>query len=330
MAGSGNGGRRMAGGPLRARRRWAIAAVVVGVWLLLRLVLGSLIGSLALLLLLAALAVVVAMTLRSFGIDRDHPLVRRLATRPWRDGREVLHLALRHLSEVFIVMPNGSLLAPSAIELCMNPADLESLADVIDLALVNANAAEAYEAEVGACSARIARDLPVEVSVVGDPEVPAGRYRLRQRRHSAGRVPVRAGRVPVPAGGTAEGFHDGFTWGDPAVAETIMTGEATVSAAAQNPLLRLVTGGMAAETRMSGARAGRGDAAELVLPAEPTVSRVHARFACTGGEWWITVVGTNGAVLNGTPLTGDHVIRDGDSIQWGRQAGALVSRVEVR
>jgi pSer/pThr/pTyr-binding forkhead associated (FHA) protein len=114
------------------------------------------------------------------------------------------------------------------------------------------------------------------------------------------------------------------------LAETVMAGEATVSEAAQNPLLRLVTGGMAAETRVSGARAGRGDAAELVLPAEPTVSRVHARFACTGGEWWITVLGTNGVALNGTPLTGDHVIRDGDSIQWGRQAGALVSRVEVR
>jgi FHA domain len=337
MAGSGNGGRRMTGGPPRARRRWAIAAAVVGVWLLLRLVLGSLIGSLVLLLLLAALAVVVAMTLRSFGIGRDHPLVRGLATRPWRDGREVLHLALRHLSEVFIVMPNGSLLAPSAVEVCMNPADLESLADVIDLALVDANAAEAYEAEVGACSARIARDIPVEVNVVGDPEVPPGRYRLRQRKHGAGRaqvragrVPVGAGRVPVPVGGTAEGFHDGFTRGDPVLAETVMAGEATVSEAVPNPLLRLVTGGMAAETRISGARAGRGDAAELVLPAEPTVSRVHARFACTGGEWWITVLGTNGVALNGTPLTGDHVIRDGDSIQWGRQAGALVSRVEVR
>jgi hypothetical protein len=303
------------------------------------------------------------MVLRSFGIGRDHPVAQRLATRPWRDGREVLHLALRHLSEVFIVMPNGSLLAPSAVEVHMNPADVESLADLIDLALVNAEAAEAYEAEVAACSARIARDIPAEVSVVADPEVPAGRYRLRQRKHGAGQFPGHGGQFPVhggqfpghggqfpvhggqipghggqiavPAGPTRADvtddlFHDGFTRGDTATAQTMMTGEATVSEVAQIPLLRLVTGGTVAETRMPAARAGRGRATELMLPAEPTISRVHARFAYTRGQWWITGVGSNGVVLNGMPLAGEHVVRDGDSIQWGRQASALVSRVEIR
>src|SRR5215831_17357665 len=313
MAGRGNGG------PLwtRSRKRWAIAAGAVGVWLILLYFSGSLIGSLVLFLLLVMLVLGLVMVLRSFGIGWDHPLARRLATRPWRDGREVLHLALRHLSEVFIVMPNGSLLAPNAVELHMNPADVESLADVIDLALVNANAAEAYEDEVAACSARIARDIPVEVSVVADPEVPLGRYRLRQRKHSAGQVPAHAGQVPayagripvhggqipphggqIPAHGgpvpvhagrvradeTDDLFHDGFTRGDTATARTMMTGEATVSEMAQIPLLRLVTGGTAAETRMPAARAGRGRAVELMLPAEPTISRVHARFVYTRGE----------------------------------------------
>ena len=339
MAGRGNGG------PLwtRSRKRWAIAAGAVGVWLILLYFSGSVTGSLVLFVLLAMLALGLVMVLRSFGIGRDHPVARRLATRPWRDGREVLQLALRHLSEVFIVMPNGSLLAPSAVELHMNPDDVESLADVIDLALVNAEAAEAYEAEVAACSARIARDIPVEVSVVADPEVPAGRYRLRQRKHGAGQIPVHSGQVPAVHGGqlpvhagparadeTDDLFHDGFTRGDTATAQTMMTGEATVSEMAQIPLLRLVTGGTAAETRMPAARAGRGRAVELMLPAEPTISRVHARFAYTRGEWWITGVGSNGVVLNGTPLAGEHLVRDGDSIQWGRQASALVSRVEIR
>jgi hypothetical protein len=338
MAGRGNGG------PLwtRSRKRWAIAAGAAGAWLLLLVFTGSVTGSLALFFLLVMLVLGLAMVLRSFGIGRDHPLARRLATRPWRDGREVLHLALRHLSEVFIVMPNGSLLAPSAVELHMNPADVESLADVIDLALVNANAAEAYEEAVAACAARIARDIPVEVSVVADPEVPAGRYRLRQRKHSAGQLPVQGGRIPVHGGQvpvhagraradeTDDLFHDGFTRGDTATAQTMMTGEATVSEMAQIPVLRLVTGGAVAETRLPAARAGRGRAVELMLPAEPAISRVHARFAYTRGEWWITGVGSNGVVLNGTPLAGEHLVRDGDSIQWGRQASALVSRVEIR
>ena len=95
------------------------------------------------------------------------------------------------------------------------------------------------------------------------------------------------------------------------------------------PLLRLVTRGSTAETRVPGARAGRGDAVELRLPDEPTVSRVHAEFTFAGGQWRITSLGRNGAALNGMPLDSEHVLSDGDSIQWGRRSDAMVSRVEI-
>ena len=68
---------------------------------------------------------------------------------------------------------------------------------------------------------------------------------------------------------------------------------------------------------------------ELVLPDEPTVSRVHAEFTFTGGQWRITGLGRNGVTLNGTPLIGPHVLGQGDSIRWGRRSDALVSRVEI-
>jgi hypothetical protein len=251
-------------------------------------------------------------------------------------------VALRHLSEVFIVTPQGSLLAPNAVELLMNPADIESLAELIDLSLVNASAAEAYAAEVASCSARVVANVPLEVCVVADAAVPPGRYRLRQRAPcpislaagpatSADRVctayPVGAA-PPVSAG--VGPFRDGLTRSDLVVAPTVMTGSATVTESALPPLLRLITNGAVAETRVSGARAGRGEAAELQLPAEPTVSRVHATFTCTGGEWRITVLGRNGVLLNGTPVTSEHVVRDGDSIRWGQQSGAPVSAVVIR
>jgi len=104
---------------------------------------------------------------------------------------------------------------------------------------------------------------------------------------------------------------------------------ATVAAAAPVPLLRLVTNGNVTETRVPGARAGRAREAELRLPEEPTVSRVHAEFTFTDGRWHVTNLGLNGVTLNGTPLTGEHPISDGDSIGWGTQPGALVSRVEI-
>ena len=195
----------MAAGRLqgRSRRRWVIAGAVTGLWLLMLIISGSLTASLVLLVLALLFLGLMAVGLRSLGIGRDHPAVQALATRPWRDGREVLALALRHMSEVFIITPNGSRLAPSSVELCMNPADIDSLANLIDLELVNASAAEAYVAEITASGAQVRQDVPIEVRVVPDPAVPAGRYGLRQGRPDALRAApgdaVRAGVAPAPA-----------------------------------------------------------------------------------------------------------------------------------
>jgi hypothetical protein len=364
---AGNTARGRAPLQARSRRRWLLAAGIAGFWLVLLMGSHSLMGGTTLLLLLGALAFCLVVVLRIFGFGRDHPWFQRAASRPWRDGRDVLRVALRHLPEVFIVTPNGSLLAPNAVELRMNPEDIESLAELIDLSLVNASAAEAYAAEVAACAARVVQDVPLEVCVVAGPEVPPGRYRLRQRTGSgfsapagvagpagaagpagvaalagvaapagavapavAARPVVMAGPVVMadPAGAATNHYHDGRTKSDPAVSAALLTGDMTVTEAALNPPLRLITGGAVAETRVSGARAGRG-AVELRLPVEPTVSRVHASFTCTGGEWRITVLGRNGVLLNGAPLTGEHVVRDGDSIRWGRQHNAPVSTVAI-
>jgi hypothetical protein len=350
MGDQAGGGRRRAGGRLQARnrRRWVIAGAVTGLWLLLLIVSGSLTSSLVLLVLALLFLALMAVGLRSLGVSRDHPAVQALATRPWRDGREVLALALRHMSEVFIITPNGSRLAPSSVELCMNPADVDSLANLIDLELVNASAAEAYVAEITASGAQVRQDVPIEVSVVPDPAVPVGRYGLRQGRPDALRVPPGAGfagPAPAPvlaragsATAAAVASHGGRGGPAPAEAATMAAwtpGDATTSAAtmcelAPNPLLRLVTGDLTAQTRVSGACAGRGPAAELLLPEDPTVSRVHAQFTCAEGEWRITGVGLNGVALNGTVLTDEQVVRDGDTIRWGRRPDSLSSRVQIR
>jgi FHA domain len=379
----------------RSRRRWAAAAAIAALWALLLAGTGSLVVGTALLMLFAAVGVVCAVALRSLGINGDHPWVRQLATRPWRDGSDVLRLGLRHVAEVFIVTPTGSLLAPNAIELLMNPDDLAALTETMDLEVINASATELYSAQVTAHGARLASIGPVAASVTGDPAIPLGRYRFRQGRPPAYAAPdayrapsvgylaapdaysappadqlaqsdanlARAADYPAPSAayrppsaaypappdvypappdvyppsdgdlaypnGTAFPYaHDGRTRGEPA-ARTIRTGQLTVTEAVPAPLLRLVTGGSSAETRVSGARAGRGDAVELRLPDEPTVSRVHAEFTFTAGQWRITSLGRNGAALNGMPLDSEHALSDGDSIQWGRRSDAMVSRVEI-
>ena len=380
----------------RSRRRWAIAAGVAGLWALLLAGTGSLVVGTALLMLFAAGGVVCAVALRSLGINGDHPWVRQLATRPWRDGSDVLRLGLRHVAEVFIVTPTGSLLAPNAIELLMNTGDLALLTETMDLEVINASATELYSAQVTARGARFASIGPVAASVTGDPAVPAGRYRFRQGRLPAYAPPdayrapsgshlapasaysappvdqlapadasfarpadcpapsaayhapsdayiARPADYPAPSAayhappdgdlaypnGTAFPYaHDGRTTSAPE-ARTILTGQLTVTEAVPAPLLRLVTRGSTAQTRISGARAGRGDAVELRLPDEPTVSRVHAEFTFADGQWRITSLGRNGMALNGQPLDSEQVLTNGDSIWWGRRSDAMVSRVEI-
>ena len=186
------------GAPRRNRRRWAVAAAVTVCWVVLWTVTGSLVGGTLVLLFLAGLGVVTVLALRALGVTRDHPWVRQIATRPWRDGQEVLQLALRHLPEVFVVTPSGALLAPTAVELRLNPRDFGSLGERMDIGLVETSAAEVYGEQVAAHGARLAGPGPVEVSLISDPSVPEGRYQLRQGRPLGAAGP--AGFQPGPAG----------------------------------------------------------------------------------------------------------------------------------
>jgi FHA domain-containing protein len=379
MADRRDGPRRLPRAPLRSRgrRRWVVLIGVAGMWLLFLRGTGSVAVATVMLLMLATAIGLGLMALRWLGVDRDHPWVQRMGERPWRDGREVLQLALRHLPEVFIVTPSGSLLAPNAVEVLMNPDDFASLTEVMDQSLIDSWACEAYQSCIGEHAAHLGGDGPVMVRVASDPDVLAGRYRLRQGRlagaaqamsavsgdaaqgragyvagavqaggagHAAGAVRV-AGAGPAAAGGLgfraaeARTFQasdgrtldsgDGGPHTDGGGARALPTDLLTVSAVSAVPLLRLVTGGSAAETRLSGARAGRGTAVELLLPEEPTVSRVHAKFVFRDGQWWVTGLGRNGLMVNEMPVRGEQVVRDSDLIRWGNQPGALVSRVQI-
>jgi len=340
--------------PRRSRKRWAVAAGIAGCWALLLAVTGSVFGGTALLLLLAALGAACVLSMRSMGIDAGHPWVKQLATRPWRDGQDVLRLSLRRLSEVFVTSPTGSLLAPNSVELRLSPRDFGSLSELMDIGMISSGAAEVYEEQVAAHDARFVSPGPAEVRVISDPSVPAGRYGLRPVRlpHSgpqpAPQLDPRLGPQlgpqldpglgpqpdPRPVwhepGGSFRYAHEGGTRAEAVVAPAVVAGLPTVAELRSPPIpvLKLITGDAVTQTRTSGARAGRG-AVDLVLPEVPTVSREHATFTFADGQWWIANLGRNGLTLNGTPLVGGHAVRDGDSIRWGKKPEALVSRVEI-
>jgi FHA domain len=335
------GGRQAARRPTRAplrqrnRRRWAVAVGVAACWLVLELMSRSIVTATLVLMAIAALAAAGAGSLRIMGITRDHPWIQRIASRPWRDGQDVLRVAMRHLADVFLVTPSGALLAPDFVELQMNPDDLDSLCERMELAVINASVTEVYNEKVTAYGARLAGAGGAEVYVIAAGSVPPGRYRLRQgdpasidaqSGHYADAAPEWAYSTPEHA--YAESGRR--AWGKPDLDLTVGGGMVTIMepAPASVPVLRLVTGSSVAETRMSGARAGRGPV-ELVLPDILTVSREHATFTFSDGRWWITNQGRNGLTLNGAPVAGEQPLCDGDKIRWGASPDAPLSRVEI-
>jgi hypothetical protein len=315
--GGGNGAR--APFPRRSRKRWTIAGGIAAVWLVLYLVSGSVLSGTMLLAAFAATGAIAVVFLRSMGVTRDHPRIRQLSSRPWRDGQAVLRQAVSHFRDVFVVTPSGSMFAPNSVEIQMNPDDLVSLCDRIELGVVSASVTEAYEEQVFRYGARFATPERAEVYVAGDERIPRGRYRLRHGQPDT----------------AADADFDGWAERGPGAAITTVNartvvdvGLPTVREKTFTPALRLVTGDAAAETRMTGARAGRGSV-ELVLPNLPTISREHARFAFSDGRWCVTNLGMNGLTVNGAPAATEHPLSDGDTIRWGSRPDALVSRVEI-
>ena len=332
----------------RNRQRWAIAGGVVVCWLIADRLTGSFLGATVLLVAVAGLGAASVAGLRAMGITRDHPWLQRIAARPWRDGQDVLNVAMRHLPDVFIVTPSGSLIAPDLVELQMNPGDLASLRERMELDVVADSVTEVYEDQVAARGARFAGAERPEVYLVPDVSLPQGRYRLRRGVPASARPPAylwdsldkpeldgrQYTRVDyeyvVPAVDPVAAGHGDRTRYEGDSGRTRMDGMATVMEQIRPavPVLRLVSGSSVAETVMSGARAGRGPV-ELVLPEVPTVSRVHAIFTFAADRWWVTNQGANGLTVNGVQVSGKQPLSDGDSIRWGTREDAPLSRVEI-
>jgi hypothetical protein len=312
-----------------------VAGGVAACWVVLEVVTGSAVSATVVLMLIAALTAAGVGGLRALGITRDHPWIRRIASRPWRDGQDVLKVVMRHLADVFVVTPSGALIAPNLVELRLNPDDLDFLCERMEPGVISASMTEVYEEQVAAYGARLAGPGRAEVYVIAAGSVAPGRYRLRQGDPvSIDAQPDRyANAAPewaysAPQHGYAE--SGGYVWGKPDPDLTVGGGVVTIMepSPALIPVLQLVTGSSVAETRVSGARAGRGSV-ELALPDVLTVSREHATFTFSDGRWWVTNQGRNGLTLNGVPVAGEQPLSDGDTIRWGASPDALLSRVRI-
>src|ERR1700751_881468 len=141
----------------RSRRRWAIAGGVAAGWLGLEVMTGSAVSATLVLVAIAGLAGAGLGGPRGLGITRDHPWLQRMASRPWRNGQDVLRVAMRHLPDVFVITPSGSLLAPDVVEVQLNPADLASLCERMELGVISSRLTEVYEERVAEYQARLAR-----------------------------------------------------------------------------------------------------------------------------------------------------------------------------
>src|SRR5215471_1673875 len=227
--GRGPGGRNAGRAPLPqgSRKRWAVIGGAVGAWLVLYLVSGSGLSATVLLVAFAAFGAIAVLFLRSIGVTRDHPRIRQLASRPWRDGQAVLRVAVSHLHDVFVITPSGSAFAPTSVEIQMNPEDLASVCDRMDFGVVIASVTEVYAEQVVQYGARFVGSERPEVSVAADERIPRGSYRLRQGQstnaaaqpempdagHTMSATPDFVYSAPQYAGdGAASSGPDGWVW----------------------------------------------------------------------------------------------------------------------
>ena len=322
--------------PRRSRRRWILAGGCAAAWLVLYLIAGSVVSATLLLVALAATAAVAVALLRSMGVTRDHPWLRQLAARPWRDGQDALRMAMNQLPDVFVVAPSGAVFAPNVVEIQLNPEDLASLCDRIEIGVVTASVTEFYEEQVAKHRARFATPERAEVYVLADQWIPRGRYRLRQGRPETAAA-QREFAYAGPRYADADADLDEWGWREPGPDLTLVDartvtdgGMATVmeETVPPVPVLRLITGDLVAQTQMTGAEAGRGSV-DLILPNIPTISRKHARFVFSEGRWRVTNLGMNGLTVNGEPAETERPLSDGDTIRWGSRPDAVVSQVEI-
>jgi hypothetical protein len=193
----------------RNRRRWAIAGGVALLWLILEFMSGALMATIVLVV-IAGLGVATVVGLRAMGVTRDHPWFRQLASRPWRDGQDVLNVAMRHLPDVFVVTPNGALFAPDIVELALNPEDLAALRQQMELDVISLSVTDVYEKQVAEHRARFAGSGQPEVYVVADNSLPQGRYRLQRG------VPYNAREYDAPAQDPGAGFAPEWRYDQPA------------------------------------------------------------------------------------------------------------------
>ena len=77
--------------------------------------------------------------------------------------------------------------------------------------------------------------------------------------------------------------------------------------------------------RSSGITLGRREEADISVPWDPEMSRVHAELVLRAGEWTVTDDGLsqNGTWVNGLRLAGRRRLADGDLLQVGRTVFAF-------
>lgn len=318
--------------PPRTRRARATAVTAACGFLLLLMATRSVVLSLTMTLLLAAAGAIAFLAVRSWGVTASHPWVRGMASRPWRTGQEVWQLALRHLPETFIIAPDGSRLAPDRVELRMNPEDFADLTGSIDVDVLAASSSDVYRTLIAEHGARYGGTEGLTVVLVDDQDVARGRYRLRPRAVSALVMAGPQAAAPQAAAPAASSFSWAEATGQTdshTVGRTLAGEHDTMTSPPAVPWLRLVTRDAVTETRRPGALAGRGTSAELRLPDDLTVSRVHAEFSYAGGRWHVANRGRNGLRLNGSTVSGQQALADGDVIHWGHQADAVTSLVQI-
>lgn len=313
------------------QRRFILACLTMGFWVVCVFLAGSILGTL-LFVVLTLVAVTARFVFGPVSQSPVHPALLRLRSRPWRDWEETLDVIADRLdtSAVIRTTLDGRRVAAWLVIATIDTKTLNTVATKIGLAMAEQELTGQYIKVIQTSGATLSEAVPPQVVLHGDAQLPLGAVTVTgDFRPPAGQVSSTSRTADFGRGAGARRIPT-RNFGDEPTAQHSASSDVLGSLC-----LVLADGSLRFDPeRGVEITVGKSPQCTVTLSGGDTdyTSRVHAKLTWQDGAWLLTDVSSNGTKVNGTRVIGPVPLRSDDVIAFGtrRDSPSAVVRIEQK